>query len=511
MNEHSPLAARRGPVAEAPTDNRPGVGTVAAESGSRQARLRPAAPYRYQNVRARLRLLQWALVAADGLAIVAGFAGAHALHFGTLDLATRDITFIASTVLLAIAFLQSNRAYTLSTIKDANAHINALAMAIATTVAVVMLIGFAVGYLETVSRSWFGLSAALAVGLMLGGRLIAGQVVLRVREKGVLRERVAIVGVTNPTEQILDRLRSDAGSDVQVLGLFDDRLRRVPAAVGAVQVVGDTDDLMALLRAEPLDRIIVALPWAGQTRMKALLSKLRQCPVRLDVALSPPLWETASDLERVAGVPVLTVANYHVEHQMGLLKRLEDIVLAGLMLLALSPLMLTVAAIIRLTSAGPALYRQDRYGFNNQLFSIYKFRSMYTGPVPDDGARQARRDDPRITPIGRFIRRTSIDELPQLLNVLKGEMSVVGPRPHAVPHNEMYGRVIDQYFARHNVRPGITGWAQVNGLRGETDTDDKMRKRVEYDIAYIESWSVLFDIKIILLTALRVWRQKTAY
>jgi exopolysaccharide biosynthesis polyprenyl glycosylphosphotransferase len=181
------------------------------------------------------------------------------------------------------------------------------------------------------------------------------------------------------------------------------------------------------------------------------------------------------------------------------------------MLLAIAPVMIAVAICIRLDSPGPILFRQKRFGFNNEIFEVYKFRSMYTGESADPDAKQATKCDPRITPVGRFIRQTSLDELPQLLQVLSGTMSLVGPRPHAVPHNDHYGKVIDGYFARHNVKPGITGWAQVNGHRGETDTVDKMNCRVRYDLEYIDRWSLLFDIKIVILTAIRIWFQKTAY
>jgi len=166
---------------------------------------------------------------------------------------------------------------------------------------------------------------------------------------------------------------------------------------------------------------------------------------------------------------------------------------------------------IRLDSKGPILYRQPRYGFNNQVFDVYKFRSMYVDRPPETGVPQATRDDPRITRVGRFIRRTSLDELPQLFNVLEGKMSLVGPRPHAVAHNEEYARIIAGYFARHRVKPGITGWAQVNGLRGETDTPEKMAARVRYDVYYIENWSLMFDFIILVRTAIVGFINKNAY
>jgi Undecaprenyl-phosphate glucose phosphotransferase len=194
-------------------------------------------------------------------------------------------------------------------------------------------------------------------------------------------------------------------------------------------------------------------------------------------------------------------------------KTIEDRVLASLILVAIAPVMAAVAIGIKLTSPGPVFFKQKRYGFNNEIIEVFKFRSMHvarcsadTGPVA-----QARKDDDRITPFGRFLRRTSLDELPQFINVVRGDMSIVGPRPHAVAHNEQYAKLIDEYLARHKVKPGITGWAQVNGLRGETDTLDKMERRVQFDLHYIENWSLALDLRIILMTILVGFSHPNAY
>ncbi|MBO6781947.1 MAG: exopolysaccharide biosynthesis polyprenyl glycosylphosphotransferase [Alphaproteobacteria bacterium] len=197
-------------------------------------------------------------------------------------------------------------------------------------------------------------------------------------------------------------------------------------------------------------------------------------------------------------------------------KRCVDLVLGGLLLIVLAPVMLLIALAIMITMGRPVLFRQKRYGFNNEEFTVYKFRTMRAEAAqpsdsPDAKVDQATRDDPRITTFGRFLRKTSLDELPQLINVLRGEMSLVGPRPHAVAHNEQFGAIIDEYFARHRVKPGITGWAQINGLRGETDTPEKMRRRVEYDLYYIDNWSILLDIRILFLTIFVGFINKNAY
>jgi exopolysaccharide biosynthesis polyprenyl glycosylphosphotransferase len=192
-----------------------------------------------------------------------------------------------------------------------------------------------------------------------------------------------------------------------------------------------------------------------------------------------------------------------------------DRIVGSILLVLLSPIMLAVALAIKLDSPGPALFRQKRYGFNNELIEVFKFRSMYVDQTDADAAKLTTRDDPRVTRVGRFIRKTSLDELPQLINVaVKGNLSLVGPRPHAVQakaDNRLYEQVVDGYFARHRVKPGITGWAQVNGWRGETDTQEKLERRVEHDLFYIENWSVIFDLYILMLTPFRLFSTENAY
>ena len=194
-----------------------------------------------------------------------------------------------------------------------------------------------------------------------------------------------------------------------------------------------------------------------------------------------------------------------------IVKAIEDRTLALLILIMISPILLLIAILIRLDSPGPALFRQQRYGFNNNVFTVYKFRSMRNDAGDARGGRQATRGDPRITRIGAFLRKSSLDELPQLFNVLQGDMSLVGPRPHAVAHNEEYAGIIDQYLGRHKVKPGITGWAQVHGLRGETDTPDKMEMRVQYDLYYIDNWSLWLDLKILVRTLFVGFVNQNAY
>ena len=213
-------------------------------------------------------------------------------------------------------------------------------------------------------------------------------------------------------------------------------------------------------------------------------------------------------------MPVLDVFDRPIADWDVVVKALFDRCVGLMMLLALAPLMLGVALAVRLTSRGPVLFRQKRHGFNNELIEVYKFRSMYVEQCDAGAARMVTRGDPRVTPVGRFIRKTSLDELPQLFNVLRGDLSLVGPRPHALQAkaaNTLYDQVVDGYFARHKVKPGITGWAQVNGWRGETDTSEKLQRRVEHDLYYIENWSVLLDLQILLTTPFALLKTQNAY
>ncbi|HEX6015522.1 MAG TPA: undecaprenyl-phosphate glucose phosphotransferase [Geminicoccaceae bacterium] len=359
---------------------------------------------------------------------------------------------------------------------------------------------------------WWWWVGALAALVVLHGAVAVA--VGRGQRAGWLATRVALVGAGPQADHFIGHVRRhDPG--VVVLGIFDERRSRVPDRVAGCRVLGTLDDLIAFARAEPIDQIIVTLPQHAANRRLAGFEKLRDLPV--DVRLSPDLpgMELAGrGVAELAGMPLLRVFDRPLTGWGSLAKAVEDRLLAALVLALGAPLMLVVAVLVRAGSPGPALYRQRRYGFDNRPIEVLKFRTMYVERC--DGADtgevvMARRQDPRVTPIGRLLRRTSLDELPQFLNVLKGEMSIVGPRPHAVAHNERYAGLIDGYLARHRVKPGITGWAQVNGLRGEAETLARMQERVRYDLHYIENWSLLLDLRIILCTLLVGFSHPNAY
>jgi Undecaprenyl-phosphate glucose phosphotransferase len=268
---------------------------------------------------------------------------------------------------------------------------------------------------------------------------------------------------------------------------------------------------MAYARNYRLDEVIIALPWSAEARVAALVEELSVLPA--DIRLCPDLVGLrflARPYSRIGEIGLLHVKERPIADWWLFLKTVQDYVVAGVALVLATPLMLFVALAIRLDSPGPIFFKQRRRGFNQNMFTVWKFRTMR---VMEDGGeiRQAQKNDDRITKIGRFLRKTSLDELPQLINVLQGHMSVVGPRPHAVAHDDYYSSLISRYARRHRVRPGLTGWAQIHGFRGETDTVEKMAKRIEYDLYYIENWSLSLDFKILLLTVYKGFWHENAY
>jgi putative colanic acid biosynthesis UDP-glucose lipid carrier transferase len=326
-------------------------------------------------------------------------------------------------------------------------------------------------------------------------------------------ERVAVVvGAGSLGRRLAERIEATQYLGVKVAGFFDDRSSDRLEALGPRKLLGQVDKLADYVKTHKVDLIYVALPMASQPRILKLVDELSDTTASVYFAPDIFLFDLIqARMDTIGGIPVLAVCESPFYGADGLIKRVSDIVLASAILALISPLLLGIAVAVKLSSPGPVLFKQRRYGLDGRQITVYKFRSM---AVLEDGAvvQQATRNDPRVTRLGAFLRRSSLDELPQFINVLQGRMSVVGPRPHAVAHNELYRKLIRSYMVRHKVRPGITGLAQVNGMRGETDTLDKMRARIEYDLAYLRNWSLLLDLKIVLKTIVVVLKkQDSAY
>lgn len=376
--------------------------------------------------------------------------------------------------------------------------------------AILLLFGWASGYLrefpEGVLHTWFIVTAFALPVAHLGARWGLPRMLV---QQG-LRRRAIIVGMNEIGLQLAERVRANPYLGVQLVGFIDDRAR---ARIGHAteRLIGRLEDLAEIAKNEHIDLIYISLPMASQPRILRILDDLRDTTV--STYFVPDIFLTdliQGRMDEIGGIPVVAVCETPFVGASGLIKRGSDIVLSLVILTLISPLLAVIALGVKLGSPGPIIFKQRRYGLDGKEIIVYKFRSM---TVMEDGGdiRQARRDDHRITPFGAFLRRTSLDELPQFINVLQGRMSIVGPRPHAVAHNELYRKLIKGYMVRHKVKPGITGWAQVNGYRGETETVDKMEKRIEFDLEYLRKWSLAFDLWIIAKTVWVVFRDRNAY
>lgn len=375
--------------------------------------------------------------------------------------------------------------------------------------------GGASGVLAGLEGPW--LLAYLACGLCGVGatRLVWSASRRHLVGRVLVHGRALVVGTGSEAEQVIDRLRDDPASGLEVVGILDDGARPAPASLRGVAVLGTLEGMAAAVRGSGADTVIVALPWAPGTRVAAALAEAWRLPVQTRLAPDSSVQTyLRHPLSPVAGQLLLDVHEPPISGVKAIVKRAEDVLLASLALLALWPVLLVIAAAIKLDSRGPVFFKQPRYGFNNRVFGLYKFRSMHVHAADVACERQTSRDDPRITRVGAFLRRHSLDELPQFLNVLRGEMSVVGPRPHALATRTeglLLEDAIHSYIARCRVKPGITGWAQVNGWRGQLDTREKLERRVEFDLDYAERWSVLMDLRILWLTLKCVIRDRHAY
>ncbi|HLX81855.1 MAG TPA: undecaprenyl-phosphate glucose phosphotransferase [Burkholderiales bacterium] len=379
------------------------------------------------------------------------------------------------------------------------------------TVAILLFIGWATRTLaifdQRVMLAWLLATPAAR----FAAHLVMPPVLLRLFAAERAQRVAVIAGGCELGRALDERIRRNPLLGVRVAGYFDDRGPGRTGDAGPGEILGSLDNLAAYVKSRRVDLIYITLPMASQPRILKLLDELHDTTASIYFTPDIFLFDLIqARMDTIGGMPVVSVCETPFSGLNGLVKRASDVVLASAILLLILPLMLAIAAGVKLSSPGPVLFRQRRYGLDGREIIVYKFRSM---TVTEDGGviPQATRDDRRVTPFGAFLRRYSLDELPQFINVLQGRMSVVGPRPHAVAHNELYRRLIKGYMIRHKVKPGITGWAQVNGLRGETETLDKMKDRIAHDLAYLRNWSLQLDLWIVLKTILVVLRDDKAY
>jgi Undecaprenyl-phosphate glucose phosphotransferase len=458
-----------------------------------------------------VRLIEFALVAVVGLAVYVAYVlpsdGFEWYYVGAI---------VGISVLSMIAF-QVADIYQIQAFRGHEKQYMRLASA------------WSVVFLIAIGFSFFAKAGDQFSRVWLGGFYVAGLVVLIVfrralfllirhwTRQGRLDRRTVVVGADSNGEELIKALAVQRDSDVHVIGVFDDRADgRTIDSCGGRPKLGRVDDLVEFARRTRVDLVIFALPISAENRILQMLKKLWVLPVDIRLsAHSNKLRFRPRSYSYLGNVPVLDVFDRPIADWDVVTKWLFDKIVGGLLLLGLAPAMLLIALAIKFDSRGPVFFKQKRYGFNNELIEVYKFRSMHVEHSDATASKLVTKNDPRVTRVGRFIRKTSLDELPQLINVvIKGNLSLVGPRPHAVyakAADRLYDDAVDGYFARHRVKPGITGWAQINGWRGETDTEEKIRRRVEHDLYYIENWSVLFDLYILARTPSALAKTENAY
>ncbi len=375
----------------------------------------------------------------------------------------------------------------------------------------IILLGYASGYIDYFDKHAVQMWVWLAPVSVLSAHLLFRLVLPTcIRLQGGLKNGV-IAGVNEQGLALAHRIKKDPYTPINVVGFFDDRDGDRVEGVDQFALLGKLNQLPAYVRENGIQMIYLSLPMAAQPRILQLLDELRDTTA--SIYFVPDIFITdiiQGRMENVQGMPVVSVCETPFTGMNGLLKRISDLIFSSFILVLISPILLGIAIAVKRSSPGPIIFKQRRYGQDGEEIQVYKFRSM---TVTEDGGTvtQATRSDPRITPLGAFLRKTSLDELPQFVNVLQGRMSIVGPRPHAVAHNELYRKLVTGYMIRHKVKPGITGWAQVNGYRGETDTLHKMKMRIEYDLDYLRNWSLRLDTYIILRTVGVVFNDRNAY
>ncbi len=457
-----------------------------------------------------LRLAEFALLFLSGLAIYCGYVG-----FFT-HLAWQYPLVIAMTSLLAVALLEVADCYQVAAMMRPFANFGRMLLVWAATFALMALAAFLMKMSGDYSRLLFGTWFLAGFALIFGHRLVLSRLIRRWARDGRMERRAVIVGGGKTAEALIRSVEKQPYNDIRICGIFDDRDdRHSPPIVAGYPKLGTISELIEFARVARIDMLIVSLPITAERRVLQLLKKLWVLPVDIRLsAHSNALQFRPRAYSYIGSVAMLDIFDKPINDWDSVAKRVFDIVFSLIGIVLFSPVMLATAVAIKLDSKGPVLFKQKRHGFNNEVIEVYKFRSMYADQSDPSARKTVTKNDPRVTRVGRFIRKTSIDELPQFFNSLFGSLSLVGPRPHAVAaqsHNLLYNEVVDGYFARHRVKPGVTGWAQINGWRGEMDTNEKIRMRTEYDLHYIENWSMLFDLKILLLTPVRLLNTENAY
>jgi Undecaprenyl-phosphate glucose phosphotransferase len=446
--------------------------------------------------------------AIDFCLLLVAAAGVFTVYFGLVDPSEPEPgLYVFSALFAATLFVggfERLGGYRLKQLSRLQWQLTRAILTWSVTVSILFLVAFLGKVMQSYSRGCVLAWIIAAPTLLLVGR---GTLYLAINgwiRNGYLARNIVIIGAGKEGQRLIQKIQALQDKSITLRGVFDDRRAGLPPSVLGLKVLGTTDDLSHFLHSTQIDEVVIALPLDAERRLKALFDKLQ--PIAIDLRLSAePVAERfqVRGISYVGDVPMLEIVDLPIKHWCAAFKWIEDQVLASILLILASPLMAIVALLTKLSSPGPVFFVQERFGFNNGVIRVFKFRTMYVDRGDQSGAQRTVQNDPRVTRIGHILRLFSIDELPQLVNVLRGDMSLVGPRPHAIAMragNLLYGDAVEQYLYRHHVKPGITGWAQVNGLRGEVDTIEKARARVKHDLYYIEHWSPWLDLKILLKT-----------
>ncbi len=441
----------------------------------------------------------------------------HQIHVATSGFPV-DIYIYASLIgsFLTVSFVQALDGYNIISLRSFIAQSSKVVTGFALAMLVLMAIGVFGKIAAEFSRIWFAAWFMFGILFLVSLRAAVSLYVKRLTFDGRLERRAVIVGGGEPAAELIRSLEARDATDIRICGIFDDRTdKRSPLIVAGYPKLGNVGQLVEFARLAKINMLIVTLPLSAENRVLQLLKKLWVLPV--DIRLSAhtnKLRFRPRSYSYEGSVPFLDLFDKPIADWDAVMKRTFDIVLSVAGVILFSPVMIATMIAIRLESKGPVIFRQKRYGFNNEVVNVLKFRSMYHEMTDPEAKTVVTKNDARVTRVGRFIRKTSIDELPQLFNVLSGKLSLVGPRPHAMnahTKNQLWDEVIDGYFARHKVKPGVTGWAQINGWRGEVDNDEKIRQRVNHDLYYIENWSLLFDLYIVIITPIKLMKTENAY
>lgn len=439
---------------------------------------------------------------ADAFAVLVSGWLASLIYLGTIPQIPGYTLGIVLAVLLCLVLFPAFGLYRSWRGNSLATEIWTVTLAWGTTLGILTVLAFLTKTGPNFSRGWFLIWLGVGWVMLVAGRIALRGMLRLLRRRGFNQRRVAIVSNTAKADELAERLADAPWAGLTITAVF-------PPQHG-----GDADyaTLAEFIQHGGADQVWIAVPLCDEITIHQTQYALRYSTV--DIRYIPDVSGFRllnHSLAEIAGLPVINLSSSGMDESDRLIKAIEDKVLAIAILLLVSSLMLLISIGVKLTSPGPVLFRQRRLGMGGEEITVLKFRSMITHSESEGIVTQARRGDARVTSFGAFLRRTSLDELPQFLNVLTGEMSIVGPRPHALEHNEQYKTLVDGYMARHKIKPGITGWAQINGYRGETDTLEKMQKRIEYDLHYIENWSLWLDLKIIALTIIKQFVDRNAY